>query len=251
MAVYSESESCVDAELAILNGTYKSAPLTVISSVLSMLGSALIIVSYVLWKDLRKSTARAILLFLAIADFMTSIGYFWSAIAYLSIFYVKPKPDGTSYKIFQILCTIESFWDTYFPVASFFWTANLAIYFVVTLVFLKGSFAKKLMIPFHLTVWLIPLIVCICGVSTGWLGPSNLRNGTEDTTAGAWCFVSNIYVINITDETDFRNKVSLYYLMEAVFGKGIEIGVYIVVIFCYTIIISFNRCKCKSKVCLS
>ena len=241
--------ACIDASHAIVNITYESAPLTVISSVLSMLGSSLVIISYFLWKDLRKSTARTILLFLAIADFMTSIGYFWSAIAYLTIFSNLMNAtdyndainsNDTPFTDYEVICKIESFWDTYFPVVSFFWTANLAIYFVVTLVFLKISFAKKLMVPFHLTAWFIPLIICVYGIWSGWLGPTTDR-GIEDATAGAWCFVSSAPVVNITNSTMY--KVGLYYGMEAICGKGIEVVIYFIVIICYTMIIVFNKCR--------
>ena len=244
-------DGCINASHAIINRTYESAPLTVISSVLSMLGSSLVIISYFLWKDLRKSTARTILLFLAMADFMTSIGYFWSAIAYIAIFsnlmnatnyYIAISANDIPYTNYEVICKIESFWDTYFPVVSFFWTANLAIYFVVTLVFLKISFAKKLMIPFHLTAWLIPLIVCVYGISSGWLGPAtHTDRGIEDATAGAWCFVSSAPVVNITKSTMY--KIGLYYGMEAICGKGIEVIIYFIVIVCYTMIIVFNKCR--------
>ena len=249
----------MDASHAIINTTYESAPLTVFSSVLSFLGSSLVIISYFLWKDLRKSTARTILLFLAIADFMTSIGYFWSAIAYLTIFsnltnatnyHTAINANKTPYTKFELICKIESFWDTYFPVVSFFWTANLAIYFVVALVFLNLNLAKKLMIPFHLTAWLIPLIICSAGIATGWLGPAPGRTGKgiEDATAGAWCFVSSKHVTNVTSEPDFRYKVILYYIMEVVCGKGIEIIIYFIVIIAYLVIIFCNKCKTNSKV---
>ena len=242
-------DACIDASHAIINRTYESAPLTVISSVLSMLGSSLVIISYFLWKDLRKSTARTILLFIAIADFMTSIGYFLSAIAYITIFshvtnatdyYIAISANDTPYTNYELICTIESFWDTYFPVVSFFWTANLAIYFVVTLVFLKISFAKKLMVPFHLTAWFIPLIICVYGIWSGWLGPTTDR-GIEDATAGAWCFVSSAHVVNITNSTKYN--IGLYYGMEAICGKGIEVIIYFIVIICYTMIIASNKCR--------
>ena len=249
------SGQCMNnSSLAILHNTYESAPLTVISGVLSIFGSSLIIVSYLLWKDIRKSTARTILLFLAIADFLTAVGYLWSATLYLIMFSSVYNNNSNTNAIngslnnFHLACKIESFWDTYFPLVSFFWTAHLAIYFVVTLVFLKPELAKKLMIPFHLTAWLIPLIICIVGVSTEWLGP-NAKNGSneiEDATAGAWCFVSSKNVFNITRNSLY--KINLYYGMEVVFGKGIEIAVYLIVIVCYVLILFFNRYRAASRV---
>ena len=55
---------------------------TIISSVLSLLGSLLIILTFVLWKDVRKSTPRVIVLFLGIADIGTAAGYFGAAIGF-------------------------------------------------------------------------------------------------------------------------------------------------------------------------
>ena len=233
-----------NSSFKILQNTYDSAPLTVISSLLSIFGSSLIIVSYLLWKDVRKSTARAILLFLAIADFLTAAGYLWSAIVYLlnfsSVYNTNGVASSNTSINFTWACRIESFWDTYFPLVSFFWTAHLAIYFVVTLVFLKPGLAKKLMIPFHLTAWFIPLILCIVGVWTGWLGPNGpSANETEDVTAGAWCFVSSKYMVKIPKNS--LQKIYLYYGMEVVFGKGVEMTVYLIVIVCYVLILFFNR----------
>ena len=255
------NNTCINAGLGIITNSYWSAPLTVVSSLLSILGSLLIIISYACWKDLRKSTARSILLFLALADFGASIGYLFSAIAYLVVFgnVVRNTSlssnssnaltnDALTYRPF---CWIESVWDTYFPVVSFFWTTNLAIYFVVTLVFLKGNLAKKLMIPFHLTAWLIPLIICVAAGASKWLGPGDNINETEDTTAAAWCFVSDKNVHNITSKSMFDQRIALYYVMEAICGKGIEVAAYVVVAGCYVTIICYNRCRCCSKVSLA
>ena len=247
-AAMNDSQCMKNSSLEILQNTYDSAPLTVISSLLSIFGSSLIIVSYLLWKDVRKSTARAILLFLAIADFLTAVGYLWSSIAYLVMFSNSTAiklNDSIPINLFDRICTAESFLDTYFPVVSFFWTAHLAIYFFVTLVLLKPEFAKKLMIPFHLTAWFIPLILCIVGVKTKWLGPARNKDGIEDAVTGAWCFVSSRFVINVTQS---QYEIYLYYWMEVVFGKGIEISVYFIVIVCYVTIICVNRCRATSWV---
>lgn len=219
-----------------------SLPVTIVSSTLSIAGSILIIFTFAMWKDVRKSIARKILLFLAIADLFGALGYFCGAIVYLFL------PTN------RTMCRIQSFWTTYFPVASFFWTAYLAIYFAVALVLKKPNWTSKLMIPFHLTAWLIPLVICVPLVGVGWLGPNPTNvNSTaiyRSQVAGGWCFVSSMIFekTNSTDEFDFWIKI--YFLVEAVSGKMWEMLAYVVVIVCYCLIVCSNRCKCcKVIVC--
>ena len=244
-----------DANIKIITTSYETAKVTIVSSLLGIFGSLMIIISHVCWKDLRKSTARTILLFLALADFAASVGYLFSAIAYLVVFSAVASHPGTnltdSVGTFSTFCWIEGIWDTYFPVVSFLWTTNLAIYFVVTLVCRRSRLAKNLMIIFHLTAWFIPMIVCIAGVASGWLHPSGNPNAIEDTVSAAWCFVSDWKVSNITNKQMFDNKIALYYVMEAICGKGIEVAAYFVVAGCYAVIICHNKCRCCLRVSLA
>lgn len=241
----------------ITKHTYISAPVTVISSLLSIFGSFLIIISYLIWRDVRRSTPRTILFFLAIADFAASIGYLFSAIVYLIIFkeVLGKEEDWSNIRLnisstFIHYCQIESVWDTYFPVVSFFWTTNLAIYFMVTLVCHKGHLARKLLIPFHITAWGVPLIIVTVAAATGWLVPIPTVKSEydskqlDDTTAAAWCFVMN-QITNLSKKNS--SKIAVYYVFEALCGKGIELVSFAIVLVCYGLVIGYNRCKlCRS-----
>ena len=214
-----------------------AVPATIASSFLSIAGSILIIFTFVMWKDVRKSVARRILLFLAIADLLGALGYFCGG-----IFTYIWKENIT-------MCRIQSFWTTYFPVVSFFWTAYLAIYFVVALVLKKPNWTNKLMVPFHLTAWTIPLVICVVFTIMDYLGPNPTHN-TNNTilrsqVAVGWCYVSSGIFENVTDDIGFFiYRMHIYFFVEAVSGKMWEMLAYCVVIVSYCLIVCSNRCKC-------
>lgn len=203
-----------------------ASSVTVISAILSIFGCLLILFTYIMWKDVRKSTARAILFFLAIADLFSAIGYLVSAVTYRTL-------DTRSYERF---CDVLSFWTTYFPMASYLWTAHFAIYYFVVLVLKKDKWRKKLMLVFHLTSWLIPLAICVPAVATGWLGTS------QHTLSPAWCFVSDKNFYN-QSTNNFEYLKDLYFFMEFICGKLWEVLTYTTATGCFVLIITCNRCR--------
>ena len=209
----------------------EAASATVVSSVLSVFGSFLIILTYVMWKDVRKSTARAILFFLAIADFFSATGYFVSSVVYFAV------NDGTHKRF----CGFQSIWIAYFPMTSYFWTANFAVYYFVILVLKKNQWRKKLMFIFHLTSWLIPLAICVPAVATGWLGKGLF------TLSGVWCFVSDKNFLN-QSVNNFEYLKDMYFFMEVICGKLWEFVTCTTGMTCFVLIITCNRCRWR-KVC--
>ena len=218
--------------------------ITISSSFLSIFGSMLIILTFVMWRDVRRSLARQILLFLAIADLLGAAAYFFGGILQ---YFIKSE------KQLDLLCRVGSFWTTYFPVVSFFWTTYLAIYFAVALVLKRPNWTSKLMIPFHLTAWLIPLAICIGFVAIGWLGPnqsdgpcSTGLNQSLSQDAAGWCFVSSKIFEGHLLNSSFEMNLVNYFLVEAASGKMWELLAYSIVITCYVLIVIFNRCRwCK------
>ena len=197
---------------------------TMLSSIASMFGSFLIILTFLMWKDLR-TIARAILVFLAIADFLTALGYVFGAVVYL-----ESKGDYTSEAKYQYLCRFQSFMTTTFPISSFLWTMNLAIYLFVMIVLRKGQLAKKLVIPFHIIAWGIPLAICIPAVSTGVLGEANSR------TSVSWCFVHFNDTLPDNSTAVYRQRIAKFYAFEFICGKIWEIIACIVSLVLYIII---------------
>ena len=203
-----------------------AAPFAIVSSVLSIFGSSLIIITYLVWKDVRKSIARAILFFLALADLLSGSGYLVSAVAY----YAGNQRFSSEF------CRYAGVWTTYFPMSSYIWTSHFAIYYFVVLVLKKDKWRIKMMVTFQLTAWLIPLIILIPADVTGWIGRGRY------TLSGPWCFISDKNFHNQSVD-NFKQLSSVYLTMEAICGKFWELMAYISGLVSYGLIICCNRCR--------
>lgn len=220
--------NCVDVDSKLKTSVY----FTLMSSLLSIFGSSLIIITFCLWKDLRRSMARIIVFLLALADLGTGLSYFVASVG----FFVFAKIDNSttpnySHERTEKFCQVQSFLTTFFPVASFFWTAYLAIYFFVALVLRKTRWSMKLLVIFNITAWGIPFVICVIAVSLGILGSSTSRS------SAGWCFVALNGIGRI------HYNYGTYLGLEALCGKGWELLFYVIVVVCYAAIICVNRCK--------
>ena len=184
---------------------------TIFSSIFSILGSLLIITTFVAFKEVR-TVGRAILVFLAIADFFTALGYTFGAGVYL---HYRPKLENEPLNGSYIpLCKFQSFVTTFFPISSFLWTTNLAVYFFVAIVLRKIQMAKKMIVVFHVVAWGVPLLICIPAVATNVLGPAGSRS------SASWCWVAF--------DPHQPEKLVQFYMMEVVCGKFWEVMTYFV-----------------------
>lgn len=225
---------------SILNAEHKefrkwSAVSAILSSSASVVGCLLIIVTYWCWRDLR-TTSRTILLYIAIADLATALGYIFGSSTYLHCkFYNVSRShcnDGFSglgienqckAGIYYQMCKWQSFVTTWSSVSSFFWTTVLAFYLYMTIVHKLYKFVRKIMPLFHVLSWGVGLALCIAGVLKHWLGPS------VDDTAVSWCFVADkkfMYRPNITRKLYSEDQR----LLQLVMGKGWEMTCYVLIV---------------------
>ncbi len=202
-----------------------SAYLTYISSVLSILGCILIFATFVLWKDVRQSTARVILLFLAIADLGTGIGYLMAVVGFSVTAHGCPP---------IMFSRVQSFITTFFPVSSFFWTSVMGLYFLSALVFRRHRWGLKVLVIVNIICWGLPFVFLVVMSSLHILGPGKY-NSTSSSAAAAWSFVS--------DNTKYTKNATLYFVFEALCGKMWEILSYFIVGGCYGIILINYRWK--------
>ena len=223
--------------------------ITITSSCLSMTGSTLIILTFLIWSDIR-TVARSIVVFLAIADFFTAAGYLYGAV----VSYLDKQHHFDQHQ-YILLCETQSFVTTAFPISSFLWTIHLAVYLYVAIVNAKPLIAKKLMIYFHVTGWGIPLAICLPALLTGHLG------GSSERTSVNWCFV----YFNDTrpnSERELKLRLVEYYGFEFLCGKFWEISASIIAMFLYVSVkvvlrrrmVSLMMCECVCVcvcVCLS
>lgn len=171
--------------------------LTTVSASLSILGTSLIIITFIAWKDLR-STSRKILVFISIGDFFIAGGNLWGV--WLA------RNDHTT-----IPCKAQSFVTTCASLWSFFWTTFLSIFMYTAVARRQAEKADKMLRYFHIFGWGIPLI--ITGIA---FGENKLGNDYDFYSAG-WCWISG----NLTT----REK-QIWMLLT---GKAWEMAAYVLI----------------------
>ena len=154
--------------------------LSLASSSLSCLGSLLILLAYILLKDMRTGAQKVITL-LAVADFFTAFGYIIGGSNYLEHFDVV---DSTRCKRFHVVCEIQSFVTTWSTMSSYLWTSILAFYFFLVLVFNRSALAGKLLPFYNILAWAVPLTIMIPLLLTDNLGYAPF-------VASNWCYIKD------------------------------------------------------------
>jgi len=172
----------------------------------SVVGSFIIILSYVLWKDVR-SPLRRLLVFLSISDFLTATG---NLIGVAGV--VGEQSNSNS-----MVCTLQSFISTCSSICSFLWTMSIAIYLYLV-ISKRHTLALKLIPLFHMVCWGIPLMVISFSMAFGAIG--------WDYYSGivGWCWVSDIRLISWPTFDDYNSTVVFWKIIA---GKGIELFTYI------------------------
>lgn len=102
---------------------------------LSFVGSSLIILTYILWSDLR-TTPRRLLVFLSASDWLSAVSY---AFGVWRVFRTD-SPD----------CVVQGAVSTFANTSSFFWTVAIAVYLYVFIVRSSQRLADSLVLFFHL-----------------------------------------------------------------------------------------------------
>ncbi|KAI6649207.1 hypothetical protein LOD99_11574 [Oopsacas minuta] len=202
-------------------------------SIFSIIGSLFIIWTFCVYED-QRTRARLFLLFIAICDFFTAVGY---AIALIWSLFNKDFSICVNNKSHVVLsaCIIESGIDMYFPVCSFFWTVVLGFH-IFFLFIGKAYFKKKVVFVCILVAgWGLPLLNTLVAFFLNVLGP-----GPPTSNAG-WCFIN----YNIYDNNTKNDK--LHWVFEFTFAKMWDLSAMIIVIIMYTIVF-IRLCvqKCRS-----
>ena len=215
--------SCVTEPLLVLG---------LVFDIFSILGSLFIIWTFLVFKD-QRTRARLFLLFIAICDFFTSVGYgfalIWSLADKKFTVCHKNKPKVTIWA-----CVLESGVDMYFPLCSFFWTVVLGFH-ILFLFFGKPIFKNKVVFVCLLVVgWGLPLLNTFVAFMLNILGP-----GPPTSTAG-WCFINYNVFYN-----DAKND-QFHWIFEFSFAKFWDLLAMIVVVILYMIVF-IRLCSRKFK----
>ena len=138
------------------------------ASVLSILGASIIILTFVIFRDIR-TPARHIIVCIALSDLISSLSNCFGL-------FMNGKGDGS--------CIMQSFIGSTFIMSSFLWTMFLAVYLCIVIVYEKRDLGRKIIFPwFHIVSWFVPLAINIIAVAMGVLGNSH------SLVTGGWCWI--------------------------------------------------------------
>ncbi len=195
--------------------------LTIFSCTLSCLGSILIMITFLVLKDMRTGSQKIVTL-LAIADLISAIGYIIGSANYL---HHHGKNDLKDCGSFRKICMGQATVTSYSSLVSFLWTVILAFYFFLIIVFKRVKVASQLMIVYNIIAWGAPLLIVV-----PLLGFQKL--GYAHYAASNWCYIKG-------DSGTPLNHDAESILLILVGGKFWEILSYIVVTVLYALIIAF------------
>ncbi|XP_044065865.1 G-protein coupled receptor 157 isoform X2 [Siniperca chuatsi] len=138
------------------------------SCALSFLGSSLIVLTYIIWSDLR-TTPRRLLVYLSVSDLLSAVSY---AFGVWRVFHTD-----------SLDCVIQGAISTFANTSSFFWTVSIAVYLYVFIVRSSQRVAESLVLFFHLVSWGVPLVITVAAVSLNKIGYD-----ASEVSVG-WCWV--------------------------------------------------------------
>ena len=200
------------------NGTLTGVPASVravvgVTCILSMAGALLIILSYILIKEIR-TTTRKILLHLSIMDFVyaagNSVGVFVNFDQYLSPVLNPTNLSAQHYTVVKGACKAQAFFSLYGTNSSILWTNCMAVYIYLCIMQLP-KVAWSIYI-FYILNYGLPLLLSLWFLLTGRLGYSPYGGS-------GWCSV-----------IDYNTDTGERYPLVAVFANDIWIYLTVVVV---------------------
>lgn len=180
-----------------------------ISCVLSMVGSLLIIIAFIAFKETR-SPLRQILTNLSIADLITA---FWNLVGILSNFgrYFPHMSHSLS-----VFCQVQVFFAQYGTNASILWTIWISLHILLSLALKQPTRVNsKLLIVYYLISWVVPAAILV------WFAIAGFLEYIPNVTPG-WCTIT----------TDKPYTIVLGYTV-FVYTAFLVLPVISVVTFCY------------------
>ena len=177
-----------------------------LTCILSMLGTVLIIVSYVFYKNLR-NRARLILVHLSIVDFGVALSNFIGSMLHFDQYYVTYNATCISYhwpqhSYIKSLCETQAFFSHYFTLGSVLWTMSLAVYLYFLLMHSQTSLAQISLVVSFFLCYGLPICICL------WLSFTDMFGYSAQSFS--WCAL--LAHNDVTGES---------HIFEAVFGYDI------------------------------
>jgi G protein-coupled receptor 157 len=154
-----------------------------VSCCLSILGSLLIILSFILFKK-RRTRAREILLHISLMDLGVALANLIGLSVYFDRYYIYDLYTvNSSYKVpsyIDGLCKTQAFFAIYCTHASVLWTIALAGFLYFVIVYQKSRIATYFLWSSYIFCYVVPFLV------TMWLVLTN-KLGYSPFDSSGWC----------------------------------------------------------------
>lgn len=162
--------------------------------VLSILGAALIVLTFVAFKDLR-TTARQFLANLSVADAIIAASHIVGLFANYERFICSTSQGSDA------VCTVQAAALMFSTLAAFAWTLAIAVYFCSIVVFKRKTSLCSVVVA-YIACWGVPAVLVIVYGAAGYLGFD------EVVDLGMYCMVSLV----LASISSFKCKkcVSIY-----------------------------------------
>lgn len=144
---------------------------------LSIIGSFLIILAYVLFKN-RRSRTREILVNISLMDLGVALSNLLGICINFDYLYYKYKNQPPEY--IEGLCKTQTFFAAYCTYGSVFWTICLAAYIYLLIIQYSGKKMYYILVSCYVISYCLPLLPTMWLMFTGRLGHS--RYGSS-----GWC----------------------------------------------------------------
>ena len=195
-----------------------------VSCCLSILGSFLIILSFILFKN-RRTRAREILLHISFMDMGVGLANLIGLSVYFDKYYLYYHEHPPAY--IDGLCKTQAFFAAYFTLASILWTIALAGFLYFLIIYHRTKRSIHFLRISYIFCYALPLVVSLWLVLTGKLGHSPVESS-------GWC---TLISYNLVTE-----RVDVY---SAIFGNDLWIYLAIITIPLFYLSI---RCYLASQV---
>lgn len=147
---------------------------------LSMIGSVLIILSYVLISNIR-TKAREILVNLSLMDFMCAAANF-TGVCINFYQYLGNSDVRRAHGSMNRVCLAQAFFAMYGTISSELWTMCIAVYIFILIMFQEKKTVNRSMPAFYVVSYGLPLLCTAWFIATKKLGYDRL-------SGSGWCSV--------------------------------------------------------------
>ena len=151
--------------------------------VLSIVGAALIILTFLAFKDLR-TTARQFLANLSVADVIIAASHLVGLFANYERFICSTARG------FDAVCTVQGAALMFSTLAAFAWTLAIAVYFCSIVVFKRKTSLCSIVVT-YIACWGVPAVLVIGYGAAGYLGFD------EEVDVGMYCIVYRVLMLSV------------------------------------------------------